>query len=111
MNNIEIDALVAEHVMKLDKLRDNAGRLIYLADPQHWDTIPHYSTDMTAAWEVFDKIIVASKYDLGVMRDRSTKDWVVVDVFTGHYKSRATTVPMTICLAALKLKGVEYEVE
>ena len=103
----ELDALVAKHVMGWDalliKLRDK--RLIPL---------PAYSTSISDAWEVAEKLS-----DLGWYTniERYTrKNWrVTLDKFVEEGESDdnipsygwSDTAPHAICLAALKAVGVE----
>src|SRR5688572_4655540 len=53
MNDRELDRLVAEKVMRLPKVRPLAG---YLAWGEKKNDVPWYSTDMTAAWLVVDRL-------------------------------------------------------
>lgn len=117
MTNREIDALVAEKVMRwhLEK-GDALFRPVYEGDapavrkvdkwypPGHESSYmaapPPYSTDIAAAWEVVGKL-----GDVIIERDETTSGvrWrVVVD----GIETFAATAPMAICLAALKAVGV-----
>ena len=104
MTNREIDALIAEHFMGFMSANAVTGMgtkndfVFYL---------PHYSTDIAAAWEVvrvfstwpwcFTSSGDTFKFDLGYEGER--------------YSAIAETAPMAICLAALKAKGVDVERE
>lgn len=93
----EIDALVADHVMGLS---GPWGATFLGGKP-----LPHYSTDIAAAWEVVEKVgdIKLEGYRCvdGCFR------WCVTTFDLDDIEIRADTAPMAICLAALKAKGVE----
>lgn len=108
----EIDALVAEKVMGLDVFEDQAnyrgvGTIPHATTGRLGD-LPHYSTDIAAAWQVLDKF---DGYDL-------SKAWANEDrygcalacelwYYDGRGAAGASTMPHAICLAALKAKGIE----
>lgn len=137
MNNREIDRLVAEKVMGCTvrevctSLRD--GQQLYnlyceCGHGEHGDLEPDqdrrissdpwslnaYSTEIAAAWQVVEKL-------------NTQRFWIIIN--TSHYPNKskkvmigsglwdtvtefyADTVPMAICLAALKAAGVEIEVK
>jgi len=83
----ELDTLIFTRVMGLTM--------------SHVSSIPHYSTDISAAWEVVEKL-------RGVWDIRSmSKTWVaILSVQVGTSDKRvgeeAETAPLAICLAALK---------
>ncbi len=108
----KIDALVAEHVMELEPVCvHRCGDRIQLTG-----LIKHYSTDISAAWEVVEKV---KGYDrVEIFNDDGF--WFVsidthdkFDQTDGHVVPRemCDTAPMAICLAALKAKGIEVEDE
>ena len=99
MNNREIDALVAEHVMGND--------------------VRPYSTVIQAAWSVVEKMRAEKfgfKLECGETNWNERSTW-----FAGFgkrlnpveceakYVDTIETAPMSICLAALRAKGVEVE--
>lgn len=101
----ELDALVAEKVMGWKSVEHR------FEDPFHrWDgiapehgshrfTVPDFSTDIAAAWEVVEKL-----NDLILERDvtaEGTRYNVVID----GIETWAETAPHAICLAALKAVG------
>ena len=88
-----IDALIAEKVMGIDIHRLTKG-------------IPHYSTDIAAAWEVVEKEKLFSQWMLGTLQ----KEWQVVMPWADGIQliAKADTAPRAICLAALKAKGINY---
>lgn len=128
----ELDALVAEKVMGWKKVQseDDPAGWCWLAP--HGSTrasttksIPFYSTDIAAAWEVLEKQGVSGMaiiHDDGVGADG--KPWACVwngmqpverieaEPFCTTYfidpdTPWAETVPLAICLAALKAVGLE----
>ena len=64
----------------------------------------HYSTDIAAAWDVVEKVGLLIDYFL--IQDIYKTRWLVMDVY-GDGLIEAGTAPMAICLATLKLKGIE----
>lgn len=109
----ELDALVAEKVMGFTvtdwptgKELPLAGAMAFLSESQK-DRIPHYSTNIAAAWQVVEKL------DLSVIRLNNGR-WSAGEAyaFENSYAefrttTHADTAPLAICLAALKAKGVE----
>lgn len=116
----KIDALVAEHVMGFkiegDRIKDKG---VYDECGNWYPTyVPHYSTNIAAAWEVWDELhsIACEKYQsdraeiiLGYGRyfDISIKCLKESQILC----MEADTASLAICLAALKAKGVEVEKE
>lgn len=93
----EMDALVAEKVMGI-KRGDRPGE--WLNELGNWlcdtEDIPPYSTSISAAWEVVDKMdcyFKMTRSDLGLY-------WEFYGPKLGF--SYAPTVPLAICRAALK---------
>jgi len=103
----ELDALISEDVLGIPCFyHDESENYI----GEHSDMpIPHYSTDIAAAWEVWEHL-VGHGWTIGLeymktaqgMQYRcdlhATKTGDVVDVF-------APEAPLAICLAALKAVG------
>ncbi len=90
----ELDALVAEKVM---------GDL-----PPRGYSIPDYSTSISAAWEVVEKLIADSHIvALGVSWDAAKDHWKFLmrdfgEIVNTEYWPSAPTAPLAICRAALK---------
>lgn len=116
----ELDALVAERVMRLEVVIEEPndyfdGFFVQTSKPRvvnhlsgsYHDRgltkLPHYSTDIGAAWQIvatFDRVSI-TKLD---MPDRFQ---VTLVFHTGmgdfaEFKAEAPTAPLAICLAALK---------
>jgi hypothetical protein len=138
MQDREIDALVAEHVMGWrwvehggfdwivppDVVPDIAffmwGHRIHDDKPQFSgefeNVLPHYSTDIAAAWKVVEAMraagysvsigYYANGCDVGITARNSRAGWEAVrPVYGGH----ADTAPRAICIAALRAKGVNVD--
>jgi Phage ABA sandwich domain len=86
MSDRELDALVAERVMGILKFTlENHEPYPWGASPESDATIPHYSTDIAAAWAVVERIRGFSRlYD---------------------FAAYAQSTPRAICVAALKAVG------
>jgi hypothetical protein len=134
-DNRQIDRLIAEHVMGLriyhyDK--DIAERCYYMLVDENWDyagddfgrhagereteaeawekDCPHYSTDISAAWRVVEKL--GEVYDVVVGRDKEGTGFcrLYTDRTQDYYPRHemfAETPQLAICLAALKCKGID----
>lgn len=104
----KIDALIAEHVMGFKIYEDHTMNKPCV------DTlfnIPNYSTDISAAWGVVEKVgcIRAGESTVDCF---SLNHWPEgYEVEWGFEPVTAKTAPMAICLAALKAKGVEVSDE
>lgn len=97
-----MDALVAEKVMGLHRsMEQGLGEDVY----EEWrnaegcrvrpyGTLPNYSTDIAAAWEVVEKLAKPLKVVW------TGKVWVCA-VFEEEYSHEADTAPLAICRAAL----------
>lgn len=108
----ELDALVAEKVMGWTKLE---GRWARIFPGVEGDTIcanldgsiPSYSTDIAAAWQVVVEKFVNDgfriHYDINYGVERRTGWSVVINGIVYHEFSN--TAPLAICLAALKAVG------
>lgn len=111
----ELDALIAEKVMGLEvvrtewKRKSGASGVYYTIGEPSWDdyagdmqlgnAVPLYSEDISAAWEVVEKLDLLNGYTLG--RYGFNGRWSVIDdsecaVVFGE------SAPHAICLAALK---------
>lgn len=108
----EINALIAEHVLgkssRSDGLFDYSRE--FNSKDYHQEPFP-YSSDITAAWEVVEKLvsehyqIIVSVYEGGASCDYGfprTGTWT-------PKRESAATVPLAICLAALKAKGITWD--
>lgn len=112
MTNREINALVAEHVLNLplDKGKEDKDVpcIIIGVNPYTIRSIPQYSTDISEAWKVVEKL-----YEEDLIIELENGDFS--DGGEGWYchvpepniNQFAETAPMAICLAALKAKGID----
>ena len=85
----EIDAKIAEHVMGLGPI------------------IKAYSTDIAAAWEVVERLD-EEEWNVTIYprKHESSGSSVVMHKFHHNYHVHGD-IPMAICLAALKAKGID----
>lgn len=86
----KIDALVDEHVM---------GWGCYI--------VPNYSSDITAAWEVVEKM-EGEWFNLSAA---SPKGWYAAFGSPDNESTYGDTAPLAICLAALKTKGIDIKAQ
>ena len=109
----ELDALVAEKVMGLKPHRmiscpDNKpGCLVYHYEGA-WEgyVIPDYSTSISAAWEVVEKLGVNDFVHLSWMPGHKLWTCSLDSTMFGGYINlsvEADTAPLAICRAALKV--------
>ena len=120
----EIDALVAEHVMGWENNWDSPGRggmwgiMDWIIEedgsrtPVRAADFPSYSDDIAAAFEVIAKIQEGDVCCIKFNNDVPAGAWAV-EIKGNNYKCEQLAyiedrydLPMVICLAALKLKGI-----
>ena len=119
MDTREIDRLVSEKVMGLSVLpiyddvppRPITGYEIHTA-PGQYARLPHYSIDIAAAWEVVEKM-KADGWAVNIYSGNGSQCW---EAEFGHPSDRSqdagsetSPLPLAICLAALRVKGVEVD--
>ena len=125
----ELDALVAEKVMgkKVRRLSGNLYCWEYDGDYENLhglaQPIPTYSTDISAAWEVVNKlcnwdvddnmlILKGQGPDLENHGDEEAEWWeaeINGDFWGSPANAEAETAPLVICLVALKAVGYEQD--
>ena len=125
----ELDALVAENVMGCRvKWRTYGlkGRYPYCdcvghagvhndTDEQNDDMLASYSTDISAAWQVVEKVGLFHRYGDCLTYDHDSKKWQIgkywreYDGVALDVTVDADTAPHAICLAALKAVGYEVQ--
>lgn len=109
MNLRDIDALVADHVIKYRGYK-------HCDDCYQEAVVPAYSSDIAAAWQVVEKVGPHLKngtlsidfqveWDLDMWRAGWT--WYGYDGPEWVYDARSESAPLAICLAALKAVGCE----
>lgn len=99
MDNRQIDTLVAQYVMGLPD-KDINRRTMVRSD------LPHYTTDIAAAWQVVEKLKKHGFYAVIWVKPGIVQLYCHNEVCTIEEKG---TVPLAICLAALKAVGVEID--
>jgi hypothetical protein len=108
----ELDALVAEKVMgyKIGWFTDYGfkkefERKVIALKGDRYDNIPRYSTNISDAWQVVEKmkekerVVEIKTFDFGYT--------VEINNFYPTIKQQAETAPLAICLSALKMKGID----
>lgn len=113
MSERERDALVAERVMGwVDFWPDGTTDMAYPPNEQVMGIeaerapIPHYSTDIAAAWQVAEKLD-HDYYDVHIQNTPGLGDEWCVKLTGLEHSVCANTLPEAICLAALKAHGIE----
>lgn len=100
----EFDALVAEKVMGLTVEKNVFGDFVIKMAYVN-QVIPHYSTDIAAAWEVVEKLKGQS---MVLNYGEDTQGWECSFIVGGkRYTSVRSIITHAICLAALKAVGYE----
>lgn len=114
----ELDALIAEKVMHLKQL-DNS-QLFEAFPTRGFCPPPYYSTDISAAWEVVEKVssswLVKSPWE-NVFQIHFTNGHygnfeIILKLDNGDVVSQwvcGETAPHAICLASLKIIGHDIE--
>lgn len=95
----ELDALIAEKVMGLrcpDWISCGRGRGAW----EH--SLKHYSTDISAAWEVVEKLNLLERFELS-RRDKKFTITTYSQYENHSIYVEAPTAPHAVCLAALKV--------
>ncbi len=106
----EIDRLVAERVMGWTNLYLEGSRFGTTPEGKSHRIVPQYSSDMSAAWEVVERLR-HSGYEGGIDWTRPELGyecafWSSPIPPDEMQPSRAETAPLAICLAALRGMGV-----
>jgi hypothetical protein len=121
----ELDARVAEkvigitpllvedelHVFTVNRRFLQPGDYYYLDTDNSRIEVPHYSTDIAAAWQVIEKMY---EYGCHIVSIAAVREWrakyecVIGAIGNVHTEINvdADTAPMAICLAALKVIGL-----
>jgi hypothetical protein len=118
----KLDALIAENVMGWKRQENIAWRTphvyLYVDHNGHIrlpEEVPHYSTDISAAWQVVEAIERRGWFvEVGLCNAEygpKKRAWCQVGVYgdNGAYVGEAyeDTAPLATCLAALRAIGVE----
>ena len=103
----ELDALVAEKVMGLERVGYLYKYREYTESPGHGNMsekdIPPYSTSIAAAWEVVEKLAYEGKAAFALeFLKYEPKTWVAEFGIGVFDEGKADTAPLAICRAALK---------
>lgn len=122
---LELDLLIAEKVMGLEVVHTRTGSrpprdLYTIGSPEYYDIqgdmqlqngVPDYSTSISAAWEVVEKLKEIGDLNLMITVGNETCA-VTIGAFTElqtvtFSDANENKVPHAICLAALKAIGVD----
>ena len=106
-----LDALIHKHIFDFDNIDLYEGiwpenrTNQYPGTENDWvkDSVPHYSTDISAAWEVIEKVKITWPYF--IIGPHSSGGWLLSDSWsdeTSQHHILADTVSLAICRAALK---------
>lgn len=111
----EIDRLIAERVMGWTNVSGVGTRFGTTPEGKVHAIVPQYSTDMSAAWEVVEKLRLLG-YQGGIDWARPESGYKCAfgaSLIPPHQRqsSRTETAPLAICLAALKVMGVSIELD
>jgi hypothetical protein len=114
MENRKLDALVAEHVFGhiLAYMSEQDVELCIVVDQATatFDVIPHYSSDIAAAWEVVAVLRGGLDFHLSAtFRGSTDEHWraAFTPIHVGDgWHAVGDTAPLAICLAALKVRGI-----
>lgn len=118
----ELDAEIAEKVMGLTPVKNEGGMVFtrwrewvdegdyyYESEDEEWhhfvDEVPHYSTDIAAAWQVVEHLYHTGMWDITIRVSPVSKRWICsLDApnRTVSIGSSDNTAPLAICHAALK---------
>jgi hypothetical protein len=106
MTNREIDFLIAEHIMGLQRIKNTDDWIV----DGRTDICPHYSTDISWAFEVVFKLhfwkFKLLRYDTHCcamfIKDKDT---------VYEAEAEMNDIGMAICKAALKAVGVDIDLE
>ena len=103
----ELDLLVAEHIFGYTVFSKLNGSIVNQHD--ELDAPNFYSTDISAAWEVVEKMENYFELTKIVIELAKTKTVYTAKILIGNdsFKVHSESAPHAICLAALKAKGVE----
>lgn len=109
----KIDVLVAEHVMGFQWRELNGTRCLFNPKKIYNESmfamgstgsVPNYSTDISAAWQVVEKMGEGKWFKLTKHMSGTCSVY-----FGGSGHADAETAQLAICLAALAEKGVKID--
>lgn len=109
--NRSIDYLVAQHLMGITPTA-SYGELLYMYEDKVKE-VPRYSRDISAAWEVVDKLVGDYDFEFkSMMSNNMVLYWLVtISDYKSSYTTTEDSLEKAICIAALTYKGVEISDE
>lgn len=108
----ELDALVAEKIMGWRYLNQPSTGYPWYPPEEGWSKAhpPRYSTDIAAAWKVMEKMCDMGNQNCTLQFEGKLNPdyaWTFSHDENADWWASAGTAPLAICLAALKVKGVD----
>ena len=115
------NALVAQHVFgrKVVAWKADRDMLMRRMNAEGHENIPHYSESMDAAWKIVEKL--NEKFDICIHAESAFlckySVWLGPtwtgrgNVVKTRYANSGTSMPETICIAALRAQGLTIEIE
>ena len=107
----EMDAAVAEVLgfkTKWFESPDGSKILLLCVERDDWRSIPAYSTDIAAAWGLWDADMTIHRQDGQCHCILSPEYGLCMELLLSKASAVADTAPLAICRAFLKANGVEY---
>lgn len=116
----KIDALVAEHVMGLEKPREeladlwDSGKVWICPETTCPERLPYYSSSIAAAWEVVEQLSATWVFQLtyrwpGEHGSEARFSFVGEGLAKDDAYTDADTASVAICIAAPKTRGITVE--
>ena len=115
----ELDALVAVKALGWEWI--DAMEMWYDTSDSHTmltsDELPEFSTDIAAAWHVVEHLDRTRNTWIDRLQKEGMEGWGLILAsgtgysVTHHQVHLAETVPLAICLAALKAVGIDTEAD
>lgn len=101
----EIDALISDHIFGIKCSWVTIEGVTFLQANRN--TVPFYSTDIAAAWQVMGKMQEFAPDVCALILDGGSYVIGEGSAFEFDVYAEADTAPMAICLAALKATGIK----
>lgn len=104
----DLDALVNEKIFRIISLKVREGNPAGMK-PGWPDNIPHYSTDISAAWGVVENMCIVDVAQVRKINENGKEEVFysckIVTEMCKVFKEYGNTAPHAICLAALRAVG------
>jgi len=106
----ELNAHIHVEIMHLKVHKNRRGSMICYDKQGYESAIPNYSGCMKAAWKLVEKIKKVYSVNIDVAENRTNveiKDYRSFPEHRADASQGAPKAPLAICLAVLKVKGLE----